>query len=71
MKRVYAVIELAETSTFDPHDDQHLDELAEDLLGVAHGVAAVSVYPTAAELMADEAPSALSATGLLASLVRP
>ena len=55
MKRVYAVIDLAETSTFDPGSDDHLDELAEDLLGVTHGVTAVSVYATAAELMADEA----------------
>ena len=54
MKRVYAVIELADTSTFDPDSDEHLDELAEDLLGVTHGVASVAVYPSTAELMADE-----------------
>lgn len=55
MKRIYVVLELAESSTFDPSSDEHLDELAEDLLRVAHGVTAATVYASAAELMADEA----------------
>ncbi len=46
MKRVYAVIELAETSTFDATSDEQLDELGEDLLGVAKGWRAWrSIYP--------------------------
>ena len=54
MKRVYAIIELAKTSSFDPSSDEHLDELAEDLLSISHKVTSVAVYPTAEELMADE-----------------
>ena len=50
MKRVYAVIELADRSTFDPSSDEHLD----DLLRVAHGVASMAVYPSAEELVSDE-----------------
>ena len=54
MKRIYAVIELDEGSTFDPSDDDHLDELADDLLRVAHGVSGVTVYTTIADLVEDE-----------------
>ncbi len=54
MKRVYVVIELADASDFDPSSDDHLDELAEDLLSSVHKVTSVTVYPTAEELMADE-----------------
>ncbi len=54
MKRVYAVIELAETSSFNPSSGEHLDELAEDLLTISHKVTGVAVYPSAEELMADE-----------------
>ncbi len=54
MKRVFAVIEFAETSRFDPSSGEHLEELAEDLLSAAHKVTSVAVYPTAEELMADE-----------------
>ena len=50
MKRVYAVIELADDSRFDPFRDDHLDEIAEDLLMAAHRVRAVSVYPSFGEL---------------------
>jgi hypothetical protein len=39
MRRVYAVIELHEFSTFDSGRDGELDALAEDLLEIAHGVA--------------------------------
>ena len=54
MRRVYAVIELTEGSSFDPSSDEHLDELADDLLRVAHGVESVAVYPTVQEMMEDE-----------------
>ena len=56
MKRIFAVIELADSSTLDPSSDDHLDELLEDLLHVAHGVASVVVYTTLADLTADETP---------------
>ena len=53
MKRVYVVIELAEASSLDLSSDEHLDDLAEDLLSIAHKVTSVTVYPTAEELMAN------------------
>lgn len=55
MKRLYAVIELAEGSTFDPASEEHLDDLADDLLRIAHGVAAATVYLSSSDLIADEA----------------
>jgi hypothetical protein len=57
MKRVFAVLELADTSTFDSSSGEHLDELADDLLRVAHGVAAVAVYPSLQEMVEEESPS--------------
>ena len=54
MKRIYAVIELADHSTLDPSSDDDLDALAEDLLGIAHGVSSAVVYVSAHDLMADE-----------------
>ena len=55
MRRVYAVIELKPTSTFDPSRDEELDELAEDLLKLVHGVASATVYASYEELQNDEA----------------
>ena len=54
MRRIFAVIELQEFSTFDPSKDEDLDELAEDLLMIRHGVAGVSVYGSLADLNAEE-----------------
>ncbi len=39
MRRIYAVIELEDHSLFDPTSEVDQDELAEDLLHAAHGVA--------------------------------
>ena len=54
MGRIYAVIELADGSTFDPDSDDDLDALAEDLLSLVHGAAGSAVYTSAKELIADE-----------------
>jgi hypothetical protein len=54
MKRIFAVIELAEHSTFDRNSDEDLNALAEDLLQVTHGVASVVNYQSLADLWADE-----------------
>ena len=54
MKRLYAVIELADDSLFDPTTDADLDALAEDLLSVTHKVVAATVYASAHDLMLDE-----------------
>ena len=54
MRRVYAVIELHEFSTFDPSSDEDLDELMDDLLLIRHGVAGVAVYPSLTELNEEE-----------------
>ena len=58
MRRIYAVIELKPTSTFHPSRDEDLDELAEDLLKVVHGVASATVYASYEELQSDEAERA-------------
>ena len=54
MKRIHAVLELVEGSTFDPSSNDDLDELADDLLCITHGVTAVTVYASAEDLLADE-----------------
>ena len=53
MKRVYVVLELDDRSTFDPESDQHLDELAEDLLQIADKVQGVATYRDLESLVAD------------------
>lgn len=57
MNRIYAVIEFADRSTFDASSDQHLDELADDLLRITDGVTGAVVYTSAADLIADEESS--------------
>lgn len=54
MRRIYAVIEVAETSRFDPDSDAELDDLAEDLLTIVHGVTSAAVYTSAEDLVAEE-----------------
>ena len=53
MRRIYAVIELSELSTFNADADTDLDELADDLLRITDGVASVGVYPSLADLQQD------------------
>ena len=55
MKRIFAVIELADSSTFDPQSEEHQDEFAEDLLHALPGVLSATVYTSAGDLAADEA----------------
>ena len=61
MKHIYAVIELADDSAVNPSSDEHLDEIAEDLLTIAHRVRAVTVYPSYVELAEEGGRSALRA----------
>ena len=55
MKRIFAVIELVDDSSFDPHSEQDQDELAEDLLHALPGVLSATVYTSAQDMIADEA----------------
>lgn len=55
MKRVYAVIELADTSDFDLGSETDQDDLADDLLRILPGVLSATVYTCATDLNADEA----------------
>ena len=54
MHRVYAVLELHDHSTFYPSSDDDLGILADDLLRIAHKVSSVAVYPSLADLTAEE-----------------
>ena len=58
MKRVYVAIELADSSDFDPTNDDDLDALAEDALRLIPGVTGATIYSTAVDLMEDEASAA-------------
>ena len=55
MKRVYVMLELENHSLFDPTSEVDQDELAEDLLHAAHGVASVTIYTSVEDMQADEA----------------
>ena len=54
MKRIFAVIELADHSSFNPDNDTDMSALAEDLLCIAHGGAGAVTYSSFADLQADE-----------------